>query len=295
MSVTRVFTGDRSIKYLLLLPVLAWITTFTIYPLIYAVRISLYKETLSGVRFVGLANFARIFSDSRFWNDLQVTFIFVGSTVAIELLIGFGLALLLNKDLKGKRFFQILFTIPLFACPVAISYIGLILFNEEDGIINFALNRVLHFGKVSWLSDPSIALLTCVLLSSWQWISFVFLVLTAGLQSLPREPLEAAVVDGATSWQAFKYVTLPLLKPVLVTTLLFKLVYSFKVFDIPFNLTEGGPGTSTEVYSIFIFRTGLKYLDTGYASALSILFLVIVLLICTNLISRMREIYEVEV
>jgi multiple sugar transport system permease protein len=294
MNIRKTFAEDRSIKYLLLLPVLVWIVTFTLYPLLYAVRISLYKETLSGVKFVGLANFTRVFLDPRFWNDLRVTFTFVGSTVAIELLIGFGLALLLNEDVKGKRFFQVLFTIPLFACPVAISYIGLILFNEEDGIINFMLSKVLHFGKVSWLSDPSVALLTCVLLNSWQWISFVFLVLTAGLQSLPREPLEAAVVDGATGWQVFRYITLPLLKPVIVTTLLFKLVYSFKVFDIPFNLTEGGPGTSTEVYSIFIFRTGLKYLDTGYASALSILFLVIVLLICTNLVSRTREIYEVE-
>ena len=293
MRTLRDLTNERNVKYLLLLPVFIWIAVFGIYPLIYALKLSLYRETLSGVKFVGLENFARIFSDARFWNDFRVTLIFVGSTVVIELLVGFSLAALLHGDIKGKRFFRLVFTIPLFVCPVALSYIGLILFNEEDGIINFVLNRFLHFEKVSWLSDPSMALVTCILLNSWQWISFVFLVATAGLESLPDEPIEAATVDGATGWQVLRYVTFPILKPVIVTTLLFKLVYSFKVFDIPFNLTEGGPGTSTEVYSILIYRTGLKYLDTGYASAISIVFLIIVIVICVNLISRVREIYEV--
>lgn len=294
MRIAETVNQEKNVKYLLMVPVLAWILIFTVYPLLYAIRFSVSKEKLSGLKFVGVANFGRALSDPRVWNDLRVTVIFVVLTVVLEFLIGFGLALLVNRVTKGKKFFRFMFTLPFFACPVALSYVGLILFNEENGIINYVLTRGFGVGKVPWLSSPSVALITCILLNVWQWVSFVFLVLTAGLTSLPQEPSEAARVDGATGWQIFRYVTLPLMKPVILTTFLFELVYSLKVFDIPFNLTEGGPGTSTEVYSIFVFRTGLKYLDVGYSAALSLLFLVVVLLICTNLISRMREIYAVE-
>ncbi len=294
MQIFETFNKEKNVKYFLILPVLAWILIFTVYPLIYAIRFSTIKETLSGVKFVGFANFVRAFQDDRFWNDLKVTLIFIILTVILEFLIGFGLALLVNRKIKGKKFFRFVFTMPFFVCPVALSYIGLILFNEENGIINYTLSRSVGIGKVPWLSDPQLALITCVLLNAWQWVSFAFLVLSAGLNALPDEPTEAAIVDGATNWQIFRYITLPLMKPVMLTTFLFGLVYSLKVFDIPFNLTEGGPGTSTEVYSILVFRTGLKYLDVGYSAALSILFLIVVLLVCMNLISRMREIYSVE-
>jgi len=294
MKVINSLNREKNVKYLLMLPVLVWIAIFTFYPLIYSLRLSFYKEKLSGLKFVGLANFIRAFSDPRFWNDLRVTIVLVIVTVTLEFFIGFGLALLLNRKMKGQKLFRFVFTIPLFACPVAVSYIGLILFSEENGIINTALMGLFNVNRIPWLSSPSLAIFTCILLNVWQWVSFTFLVLTAGLQSLPEEPQEAALVDGATRWQNFKYITIPMLKPVILTTFLFKLVYSLKVFDIPFNLTEGGPGLSSEVYSIFVFRTGLKYLDVGYASALSYLFLIVVLLICSNLISRMREIYSLE-
>lgn len=294
MKLTNFINKEKNVKNILMLPVLIWIAVFTFYPLVYSLRLSFYKEKLSGFKFVGFENFIRAFTDPRFWNDLRVTIIFVVLTVLLEFFIGFGLALLLNRKIKGQRFFRFIFTIPLFACPVAVSYMGLILFSEENGIINTVLMNYLGLSRIPWLSSPTLAIFTCILLNVWQWVSFTFLVLTAGLQSLPEEPQEAALVDGATRWQNFKYITIPMLKPVMLTTFLFKLVYSLKVFDIPFNLTEGGPGLSSEVYSIFVFRTGLKYLDVGYASALSYLFLIVVLLICSNLISRVREIYTLE-
>ena len=285
---------NKNIKYLLLAPCITWFLIFAIYPLFYSLKLSLFRKTLSGQVFAGLTNFYRAFNDYRFWNDLRVTFVFIALSVILEFFLGFGLALLLNQKIKGKKFFRIIFTIPLFVCPVAISYMGLILLNEENGIINFVINNTLGFSKIAWLSDPSMALISCILLDVWQWTSFTFLVLTAGLQSFPTETYEAAKVDGASNWQAFRYITLPLLSPIILTTILFKLIYSLKVFDIPLNLTSGGPGISSEAYSIFIYRTGLKYLDVGYAAALSYIFLIAVLLFSMGLISRMRKIYIVE-
>lgn len=294
MAVIQVLQRERNVRYVLLIPALAWILGFTIYPLFYAVRLSVFKESLSGIRFVGLDNYVRAFGDERFWNDIRVTAEFVSGSAALELFIGFILAWMASKPIRGQRLFRLIFTVPLFACPVAVAYIGLIIFHEEDGIANYLLHTVLALGKVPWFSNGGVALLTCILLNSWQWISFTFLVSTAGIMALPRDPLEAAIVDGATSRQVFRFVTFPLLRPIILTTLLFKVVYSLKVFDIPFNLTEGGPGISTEVYSIFVFRAGLKYLDVGYASALSVIFLVVVLAACAILISRMRSTYAVD-
>ena len=285
---------NKNIKILLLVPCIIWFLIFAIYPLFYSLKLSLFRNTLSGEVFAGITNFYRAFNDYRFWNDLRVTFFFIVLSVTLEFFLGFSLALLLNQKIKGVNFFRVIFTIPLFVCPVAVSYIGLILLNEENGIVNFIVHNILGFSKIAWLSDPSIALISCILLDVWQWTSFTFLVLTAGLQSFPTETYEAAKVDGASNWQAFRYITLPLLSPIILTTILFKLIYSLKVFDIPFNLTSGGPGISSEVYSIFVYRTGLKYLDVGYSAALSYIFLIVVLLFSIGIISRMRKIYTVE-
>jgi multiple sugar transport system permease protein len=275
-----------------LLPAVVWIVVFTIFPLLYALYTSFYSFRF-GQRnqFVGLDNFVRLFTDQNLHSGLRVTLIFVVITVTIEMVLGFGLALLLNRELFGKNVLRAIMTLPLFATPVAMGYLGITLYYEQNGPINEFI-RALGGEGVPWLSNPRWALMAVILLDVWQWTPFVFLVSLAGLQGLPPDLYEAAEVDGASAWQGFRRITLPLMTPTLWLILLLRLIEAFKVFDIPASLTLGGPGRATEVYSLFTYRTALRFFDHGYAAAQGFLLLVIVMLIVSLLFNRIRELYE---
>ncbi|HXF64830.1 MAG TPA: sugar ABC transporter permease [Caldilineaceae bacterium] len=275
-----------------LLPAVVWIIIFTIFPLLYALYTSFYSFRF-GQRnaFVGLDNFARLFTDQNLHSGLRVTLTFVASTVAIEMVLGFALALLLNRELFGKNVLRAIMTLPLFATPVAMGYLGITLYYEQNGPINEFI-RTLGGEGVPWLSNPHWALFAIILLDVWQWTPFVFLVSLAALQGLPPDLYEAAEVDGASAWQSFRRITLPLMAPTLWLILLLRLVEAFKVFDIPASLTLGGPGRATEVYSLFTYRTALRFFDHGYAAAQGFLLLFIVMLIVSLLFNRIRSLYE---
>lgn len=282
----------EGIKWALLLPAVGWILTFTVYPLLFSLLLSFRNWNLtSPPTWTGFANYVRVVQDPRMHNALRVTGLFVGATVSAELLLGFVLALLFHRPMWGIRALRAVVVAPLFTSPIALAFLGMMLFHEEDGPIAH-LVRAVGFGKVHWLSDPATALGSVVLLDIWQWTPFAFLVFLAGLQGLPTEPLEAAIVDGAGRWALFRHVLLPLLAPVIVTALLFRLIYSVKVFDLAFGLTGGGPGISTEVLALYIHRQGLEFFNLGYASSLSYIFPVLVSLTCMGLVLRVRHLYE---
>jgi multiple sugar transport system permease protein len=279
-------------KAIFLLPAVLWIILFTLFPLLYALYTSFYSFRF-GQRnqFVGLYNFVRLFTDQNLHSGLRVTIIFVAVTVATEMVLGFLIALLLNRELRGKNILRAIMTLPLFATPVAMGYLGITLYYEQNG----PLNQFIHFlgGEgVSWLSNPNWALIAVMILDIWQWTPFVFLVSLAALQGLPLDLYEAADVDGASNWQSFWRITLPLMTPTLWLILLLRLVEAFKIFDIPTSLTLGGPGRATEVYSLFTYRTALRFFDHGYAAAQGFLLLVIVMTIVSLLFGRIRELYE---
>jgi len=186
-----------------------------------------------------------------------------------------------------------LMVLPLFATPVAMGYLGITLFYEINGPIN-ALLTALGWGAVPWLSNPFWATVAIMVIDVWQWTPFVFLVSLAALQGLPPDLFEAAEVDGASSWQSFRQLTLPLMTPILWLILLLRLVEAFKVFDIPTSLTLGGPGRATEVYSLFTYRTALRFFDHGYASAQGFLLLLIVSLIVALIFRQIRTVYQEE-
>jgi multiple sugar transport system permease protein len=240
---------------------------------------------------VGLANFERLFIDQNLHSGLRVTLIFVVATVTVEMILGFLLALLLNRELRGKNILRALMTLPLFATPVAMGYLGITLYYEQNGPINEFI-RFLGGQGIPWLSSPRWALIAVIILDVWQWTPFVFLVSLAALQSLSPDLYEAAEVDGASGWQLFHHITLPLMAPTLWLILLLRLVEAFKVFDIPTSLTLGGPGRATEVYSLFTYRTALRFFDHGYAAAQGFLLLFIVMLIVSLLFGQIRELYE---
>ena len=270
-----------------------WILAFTIFPLLYAIYTSLYSFRFGTFnQFVGLTNYVRLFTDQNLRFALGITFIFVVVTVAVEMLLGFGLALLFNREIRGKNVFRAIMTLPLFATPVAMGYLGITLYYESNGPINSFLNFLFGTG-VPWLSSPNWAPVAVMIIDIWQWTPFVFLVSLAGLQGLSEDLCEAARVDGGSGFKLFRFITLPLMAPILWLILLLRLVEAFKVFDIPASLTLGGPGRATELYSLFTYRTALRFFDHGYAATQGFLLLFIVMLIVSLLYGRIRDIYEI--
>lgn len=282
---------DRS-RWAFLLPGVFWVLAFTIFPLLYAVYSSFFSYRFGRRNaFVGLDNFGRLFTDVNLRNGLWVTIIFVVATVAVEMVLGFGLALLLNREMRGRNLLRTVMILPLFATPVALGYLGITIFYETNGPVN-VLIRSLGGQNIPWLSNPVWARVAIIIVDIWQWAPFVFLVSLAGLQGLPMDLYEAAAVDGAGGWQLFRRITLPLMTPTLWLILLLRLVDAFKVFDIPMSLTLGGPGRATEVYSMYTYRTGMRFFDHGYAAAQGFLLLFIVSVIVSLLFGRIRSLYE---
>ena len=283
--------GEDRTKMVFILPAFLWVLAFTIFPLLYALYLTVWNVRLGRQwTFVGLNNVLRLFSDSKLHFSFQITLIFVVCSVAAEMILGFALALLMNREFTGRRFLRALLILPLFATPAAMGFLGHTLFYEEGGPINSFI-RLLTGVQVPWLSHPVYALAAVILIDIWQYSPFVFLVSLAGLQSLPEEVYEAASVDGATSLQKLWHLTLPLMQPILIIVLLLRLIEAFKVFDIPASLTWGGPGRATEVYTMFTYRTGLQFFDLGYAAVQGFALLIVVMIIVTNLFRRIREVY----
>lgn len=285
------------IKYLFVGPGIFWVLVFTMFPLLYSLRLSFFHSRLGGAqRFVWLGNFGKAFADYRFWNVLKVTAFFVVCDVALTVLIGLALALLFSRPLRrairGQKFFRSLFTMPLFTAPIALGYLGLTIFHEEVGAVNTVLSAMGMLNLPAWFSNAWLARIAITMVDVWQWTPFCFLVTLAGLQSLPDEIYEAAVIDTSSGWQMFRFITMPLLAPVLFTVTILRMVETFKILDIPFSMTSGGPGMATQTYSFYVYLTGLRNMNTGYASALAYILLAIMMVISTFFFRRLRQIYE---
>ena len=284
-------------KYLFVAPGILWVLVFTVFPLLYSLRLSFFYSRLGGPqKFVWLQNFGKAFVDYRFWSVLEVTVFFVVFDVTLTVALGLVLALLfsrpLRKAMRGQRFFRSLFTMPLFTAPIALGYLGLTIFHEEVGAVNTILRAIGMITPPHWFSDPWLARFAISIVDIWQWTPFCFLVCLAGLQSLSEEVYEAAALETGSGWQMFRRITLPQLGPVLFTVTILRMVETFKILDIPFSLTSGGPGSSTQTYSFYIYLTGLRNFNTGYASALAYILLVIMMMIAMVFFRRLRRIYD---
>jgi multiple sugar transport system permease protein len=264
----------------LLAPTIAVLFALSIYPLIYSVKVSLLVESGAGPQF-SLGNFTRLIGDSFFRSALVHTLIYSFAALTIEFFLGLGLALLLNSALRGRNVFRALLLVPMMLPAVVVGVIWRLLLNPNYGPINSALRLLgVNTDVLTWTASPKLAMLSVIVVDCWQWTPFMFLVLLAGLQAIPLEPYEAALIDGSTPWQTFRHITLPLLKPAILIALLLRTMDLLRVFDQIFIITEGGPGFATETLSLYIYRTAFRFFDFGYAAALSF-----VLLAITNVIS----------
>lgn len=279
--------NQERIKLFFIIPALGWILAMIIFPLGYTIVISFFDYTLgAAMKFNYGLNFVKAVQDYRFWNGLQVSTAFTLIAVPIEFFLGLGLAMLLSGPIKGRRALRLIMLLALFACPIAIGYLFLMIFHAS-GPINVLL-KSLSIVPPNWLGDPNVALLTVISVDVWEWTPFMFLVLLASLQSLPVEVFEAAKIDGASGWLTFRKLTFPMLIPSILIALTLRITDAFKIFDIFVGLTKGGPGTSTEVYAMYTFRVALEYFKFGYAGALSLIFLLI-MIIAINVLFLFRR------
>jgi multiple sugar transport system permease protein len=268
------------LPYLLVAPALVVLLALSIYPLGYSITISLQQETPAGVVWT-LDHFKRLASDNFFRTALVHTFVYAAAALTCEFLLGLGLALLLNQQIRGRGIFRASLLVPMMLPTVVVGVVWRLMLNPNFGAINGTLKQLgINTESLTWTASPRLAFLAVIAVDVWQWTPFVFLVLLAGLQAIPQEPYEAALIDGSSRWQTFRHVTLPLLKPAILIVLLLRTMDLLRVFDQIFILTEGGPGFATEMISLYIYRAAFRFFDFGYAAAMSF-----VLLALTNLVS----------
>lgn len=249
------------------------------FPLLYAAAISVSSVTLlhpAFAPFVGLGNFARVMSSPLFWDALWLTAKYSFVTVSGEFVIGLAIALMLNRVVQAKPVYFAILTIPMAMSPVSVALIWRMLLQPNLGIANHLMETV-GLPRIDWLGSADLALWTMAGIDIWQQMSFVVLILAAGLAALPRDPYEAAEVDGAGSIQQFWYITLPMLRPVAAITIVIQLINEFRTYDLPYVLTKGGPGNSTEVLSFFAYRRAFLGLSLNEGAAASFVLLLIVL------------------
>ena len=269
-------------KYVFLFPGLFVLIGILIFPIVFTVRLSLsgWNSYNPELNFIGLDNYVRLFTeDPRFWEAFfRLTFLSV-TTVILQYIIGFALALMVWRDIKFKRFFRVMFLIPMMTTPVIMTVIWRTFFHESLGPVNDLLSV---FGVAPrWLTDPTLAKVTVIIVEVWQWTPFMFLLLLAGLLSLPKEPFLAAAIDGAGPIRKFVYVTFPLMAPISIGAIIIRLIEASKIMDTVFVLTSGGPGTSTETSTFYIFIRGLREFQMGYAATLSFTYLIIMIISLT--------------
>jgi multiple sugar transport system permease protein len=277
------------LKYLLLLPAVAWVIAFTFFPLLSVIRYSVSSYVLGrGITgYVGLSNYAQVLSSARFWHSIMVTAIYVVVSVPAELVLGFLAAWLIHLRPPGTRVFRTIIGSPLFTMEVAIGYLGVTLFSSQGGIVASLLALVgIH---VPWLSSAGGGLAAAIMLDVWRWTSFVFLIMLAALGSIPTELYDAAILDARNHWQVMWRLAVPLVWPVTTVAILLRTIECLKVFAIPFALTTGGPGTSTEVFSSTDYLTTIQFFDFGKGSAMGIVFLVMVSVVITLFFKQMRK------
>jgi multiple sugar transport system permease protein len=309
------------IRFLFLLPAVVWVLAFTVFPLGYSLYLAFYKieqrvevkrekvplldeqgkpvldaqgkprtknvvnkQQVNVSSFIGLENFRRMFLDPQVHEATRVTVLFVLIAVPIELALGFLLATLFNQNIFGRPVLRAMMILPIFATPLAVGYTFFTIFYEVGG--------PLAWTGIPFLSNPRWALFSVILVDIWQWTPFCFLVFLAALQGIPDDLYEAAWMDGANFLDLMREVMLPLLVPTIVIVLLLRFAEALKLFDIPFALTGGGPGVATQPFSLLAFRTGLRFFDLGYASAMAYALLAAAMVVITLFFRRLRVTYE---
>ena len=278
----------------LLLPSLILLTAITIIPIFFLIGTSFTSWDLSrpgSLQFIGLNNFKRVFtSDPRFWNSVVVQFKLTILTVPAQILTGLGLAVFVREKIKNTILVELargVFIVPMVIPPIVAALIWKILFTPPVSILSY-LSEQAGFGQLAWLGDANLALLAIAIATIWEFFPFCFLLLYAGLLSIPDEPLEAAKVDGASGWQVFRYITMPMLGPVFSIVVLFRVVESIRSFPMIYVMTSGGPGFATEPTNFYAYLQAFSFSYVGYSSAMIIVVFIFTMLLTAFILRRIH-------
>ena len=271
------------------IPLLIMLFVF-VYPLVYSFALSLTNSHLmrSNVEFVGLRNYIRVLSDQRVWHSIYITLTFAAGAMILQFAVGFALALLIDYIGVVRGILRTLIVIPLMLTPVVVGVIWRTMLNYDFGIVNYFV-RLLGFQPIDWVYDPNLALPALIAISAWGGVPFTMLILSAGLASLPREPFESAQIDGASSWQTLRYLTIPMLRPVIMVVVIFRSYQLLREFDVVFTLTQGGPARATETLSYHIYARMFEAGQIGSSAAIAYVLFFITLAIVVFLFTQLER------
>jgi multiple sugar transport system permease protein len=281
---------DRHLRYIMLAPAVLILLALTIFPSIYMFYAAVHRISPNPDipwEFVGAGNFLRLLTDSQFHIGLWNTIVFTVCAVTAEFLLGLGLALLLDKYIRKLTFLKTLLMLPMMLPPIAVAITWKLIYEPQFGVLNEIMFQ-LGLPLQAWAGDANLAMFSIIVADVWQWTPFIFLLMLAGLASLPQEPYEAAAIDGASAWRQFWDLTIPFLTPVIAIALLLRTMDAIRLFDLVFILTGGGPADRTKVLSLYIYQVAYRFVDPGYAAAISLFVLVVTVAIATWFIKRMR-------
>lgn len=281
---------DRILPYLLLAPTLLLIFAVVLYPIEYGIRQSFLNFRFGhAVGSVGWDNYRQLFSDPAFGQALWVTLKFVALAVTIETTLGLGLAMLVANELPFARIARLILIVPMIVMPIVVGIVFRLVYASDVGLLTTLRQDIFGGGQVFILDKGWSAFLGLVALDVWEWTPLMFLILLAGLQSLPVEPFEAARVDGASDWRIFVDQTLPMLRSVLAVAIALRTIDAFTTFDQVFVLTKGGPGTSTQLISIYGYNTAFKFTEFGYGTAMLLTVALVVLALAALTVRLIRR------
>lgn len=274
---------------LMIIPVLVAVALFFVYPLVRVFYLGFFRASpVYGTKFVGFGNYIQIFADRAFILTIVRNLVYVGVVVGANFLIGMGFALLTYKEVRGVKILRIILIVPMLFIPAAAAITWALLYDEEIGLINHFL-KFIGLGSRMWLASGKTGFPAVMITDVWAWTPFVYLILLAGLQSLPQEPFEAAEIDGASSLQKFCYVTLPMMKPAVTVAIIMKSLDTFRTFVYMWIMTRGGPGDSTQVLSTLIFAKAFRHFRYGIGSSMGVITVLLAFVLAFTLIIAFRE------
>jgi multiple sugar transport system permease protein len=260
-------------------PALIVIAAVIVFPWVFTLWMSVNRWTLGQAQvFAGIDNYVRLAGDMRFWESLWHTVLYTSLSVLAPLFLGTLAALIFDAQFPLRGFLRGIFVMPMMATPVAIALVWTMMFHPQLGVLNYLLSFI-GIGPQEWIYNQSSVIPSLVMVETWQWTPLVMLIVLGGLAAVPREPYESAEIDGANVWQKFRYLTLPMIAPFLMTAVIIRSIDAVKSFDIIYAMTQGGPGTASETINIYLYNTAFSYYDIGYGSAMAVVFFILIVLL----------------
>jgi multiple sugar transport system permease protein len=259
-----------------IVPAVIVIVAVIVFPWLFTLWMSLFDWKIGSVpRFAGLSNYLELATNQRFLESIAHTLIFTALAVAAPLVLGTAAALVFHQEFPMRGFLRGAFVLPMMATPVAIALVWVMMFHPQQGVLNYLLSLV-GIGPSEWVYSPRLAIACLVLVDIWQWTPLVMLIVLGGMASLPADPFEAALMEGATRWQTFRYVTLPMLLPFILVAGVVRMIDALKTFDTIYVITQGGPGTASETINIYLYLQAFSFYQIGKSSAVVVVFFVLV-------------------